>query len=407
MDPLVSKQGLWTLSQDEFRALPEAANFRWTSSNRESARAVGSDLRIFALPLVEAVARFEEGHLAQITATIYARGDLGDLPKEQFTALLTTVSTQITKAVQVKYEERGKDASNAVRAMGLVWKTPASSYLLEYSFTREVKSRGEPFRAEFIRLSITPPEQVSRLIGASSSTLQQKFDGRSHVKRDTASGDVFIPDVPMVDQGEKGYCAVACAERVMRYYGIRVDENELAQAANSDSSGGTSIGEMIEALKRLGSRLRIRVRMLDQMDVRQVKALTVDYNRIARHEGKAALPEQSRVIDITATFQAMQPDILRQVRTRSKGDAVRFQSKVQSRIDEGIPLLWTVSLGILPEPGLRIQRIGGHMRLIIGYNNRTNEIIYTDSWGAGHEEKRMPLSDAWTITSGLIAIEPL
>ena len=33
--------------------------------------------------------------------------------------------------------------------------------------------------------------------------------------KDAASGDVYIQDVPMVDQGQKGYCAVACTERVV------------------------------------------------------------------------------------------------------------------------------------------------------------------------------------------------
>jgi hypothetical protein len=47
------------------------------------------------------------------------------------------------------------------------------------------------------------------------------------------------------------------------------------------------------------------------------------------------------------------------------------------------------------------------MRLIIGYNTKTQEVLYTDSWGAGHELKRMAAADAWTITTGLTSVEPL
>jgi hypothetical protein len=47
------------------------------------------------------------------------------------------------------------------------------------------------------------------------------------------------------------------------------------------------------------------------------------------------------------------------------------------------------------------------MRFIIGYNSTTREIVYSDSWGRGHEEKRMPLNDAWTITTGLSSLQPL
>jgi hypothetical protein len=47
------------------------------------------------------------------------------------------------------------------------------------------------------------------------------------------------------------------------------------------------------------------------------------------------------------------------------------------------------------------------MRLIIGYNTKTQEILYTDSWGEGHELKHMKADDAWTITSTLTVIEPM
>ena len=47
-----------------------------------------------------------------------------------------------------------------------------------------------------------------------------------------------------------------------------------------------------------------------------------------------------------------------------------------------------------------------HMRIITGYNTKTGEIIYSDSWGAEHEKKVMKPEDAWGITVNLIALEP-
>ena len=82
------------------------------------------------------------------------------------------------------------------------------------------------------------------------------------------------------------------------------------------------------------------------------------------------------------------------------------RTSVHDLIDQGTPGLWSVILGIVPEK-LKIRGIAGHMRLIIGYNDDTKEILYSDSWGPGNELKRMPLDDAWTITTGLNAIEPL
>ncbi len=107
-----------------------------------------------------------------------------------------------------------------------------------------------------------------------------------------------------------------------------------------------------------------------------------------------------------AIYAAMRPDLLKEARTHNQADVDRFQQLVQDHIDQGIPILWSVILGIVPET-MAPKVVAGHMRLIIGYNAGTNEILYTDSWGPGHELKRMPAADAWTITIGLDTIEPI
>jgi hypothetical protein len=44
--------------------------------------------------------------------------------------------------------------------------------------------------------------------------------------------------------------------------------------------------------------------------------------------------------------------------------------------------------------------------MIIGYNTEANKILFSDSWGAGHELKRMDLADAYDVTVGLYAVTP-
>ena len=75
------------------------------------------------------------------------------------------------------------------------------------------------------------------------------------------------------------------------------------------------------------------------------------------------------------------------------------------KVDEGIPLLWSLQVGIIKERGIP-QAGGGHMRLIIGYNEESDQLIYTDSWGAGHEFKKMSFPDAFTASMNLITIKP-
>lgn len=408
LDALFARERLWSTSPAEFEQLEAARAFRWTSQVKDSARAGEMELDLFGLPIVEAVARFREDRLVELTAVIYARGDAGSVSREQFERIVKKSIDAVSEFTGAKFTPRGKDAGNAVKAEGVMWRTPQGNFLLEYSFTREVKSRDIPFRAEFVRLEVTSPQQTLNLLTTARTTTPGRFTGASNLKRDMASGDVLINGIPMVDQGQKGYCAVACTERVMRYYGVQVDANEIAQIANSDAERGTSADAMFDAIKKLGARLRVRVRPIEQPSVREIISLIGDYNRAAKKGDRAPqIADPGHMIDVGAVYRQMQVEVLRDVRTKNKSDVSRFQRAVQGSIDKGEPLLWSVILGFVPETPALPQASGGHMRLIIGYNNKTQQIMYTDSWGAGHELKRMSLEDAWTITTGLTSIQPM
>ena len=211
----------------------------------------------------------------------------------------------------------------------------------------------------------------------------------------------------MVDQGQKGYCVVASAERVLRYYGAEVDQHELAQIADSDGSKGTSPDAMFESMKKLTARFGVKTKSLYDWNVADFLKLLDEYNR-ATKRGKLA-PEISLsgpIIDVGKCFDQMNPAIYQEVRLKKTADFGKFQREIQRSIDEGIPLLWSVRLGFVPEKDIP-QASGGHMRLIIGYNTATKEIVYSDSWGMGHEQKRLPADEAWTITNGLYSLQPI
>jgi len=81
---------------------------------------------------------------------------------------------------------------------------------------------------------------------------------------------------------------------------------------------------------------------------------------------------------------------------------------IRRSIDDGIPLLWGLEVGRFEEdPPLKMQTSGGHMRMIIGYNDRANRLIFSDSWGAGHEFKSMDASEAYRATHGLFSMKPI
>ena len=78
--------------------------------------------------------------------------------------------------------------------------------------------------------------------------------------------------------------------------------------------------------------------------------------------------------------------------------------RVKSSVDKGIPLVWSVYF-CSPWDGGSSFGIG-HLRLIVGYNEEKNEIIYSDTWGLKHKYKHAPLHEAFIVTSFCTCLVP-
>lgn len=401
LDSIFSEASPWEITADNFLQQNHEAGFRWLSATHDAVQSNRKGLTLFDLPVNQAMAQFTAGKISGVSVLFYNRGDAGEIPQTQFEALEARCEKTLSDLTKTTPVARGRDPRNAVKAAGLVWKTGTSEFLLEYSVT---KTAVISYRAEFIRLTVTPPEKPKSLLETSqaASLAPVKFNGPAHVKKEPG-GDVCIDDIPMVDQGQKGYCVVATAERVMRYYGVRVDEHELAQIANTSATKGTSNEVMLESLQKLCNRLRVKTRSV--VDTKRLKTVIDEYNRTAQ-KGKRASEINPNVQNLTEIYQQMDSNLLREALTKNPAEMDRVFKLIQRHVDTGIPLLWSVMIGVLPQPQ-DPKGFGGHTRLIIGYNAQNREIIYSDSWGIGHEKKRMPLADAWTMTIGINTIEPL
>jgi hypothetical protein len=409
LDEILLRPNAWASTPQELEPALRNLRFEWTSANQDMARSSLPGLEFQKRSLNEVILSFSKGKLAAARLVYYNRRDAGTLREDQFEELLSGITRELSALTGRQPADRGRDAGGAVKAQGRIWDTGQSRYLLEWSVTKGSHLRGIPFRAEFIRLIVGPGVALPAAIGAVSVTsreLVKRFVGRDHVER-LPGGDIKLKGVPMVDQGEKGYCVVASVERVLRYYGASVDQHELAQIANSDAIAGTSMAAMLASLKRLTARLGVKVRSLYEWDIRDFLKMLEDYNRATRR-GRLApeIKPPGAMTDGDSCFSQMRADVLKEARMKSSADFGRFKRDIQRGIDEGIPLLWSVRLGLVREKEIP-QASGGHMRIILGYNTTTNEILYSDSWGLGHEEKRMPIDDAWTITIGLSSLQPI
>ena len=424
----------WLVSPTVWQTAPEqvpngrAMGLHWVSNAHDAARTDKASLRLRDLPVAETIIRFSPAAdgktvVSVVQVSIYNRGDAGDLDQKKFDALVEQAKNTLNTLTGVRPTDRGVDNTSAVQSKGLVWTTPASRFLLEWSATPENKVQGVEYRAEFLRLKVTPAldqpktalEQMRAASGppatASKAVTVRAADLPARVVKETDGGE-WLPKIPMVDQGQKGYCVTAATERVLRYYGVDVDQNELAQIANTATTGGTSTAEMVAALRKLAGRFRVNVVTEDEMTYPTFMQEINDYNRVARNAPKSAnatlIDARGNSLSYDTVINQMNGEILREARTKlNPANVTKFERDIQGHIERGIPLLWSVSLGLLPEEKLPPQTRGGHMRLIIGYNSKTKEVYYSDTWGLGHELKKMPLADAWTMTDGLFTLEPI
>tara|TARA_E500000178_G_scaffold156734_1_gene156526 strand:+ start:2892 stop:4256 length:1365 start_codon:yes stop_codon:yes gene_type:complete len=183
------------------------------------------------------------------------------------------------------------------------------------------------------------------------------------------NGDTIIQNIPMIDQGPKGYCSPATWERYLRYFDIPADMYLIAVAANTSPGGGTYPHLIKQAMEPLLSA----------------------YGR--------DLIDLERDMDI---------------------------KEIAKQIDRGLPIMWSfwstpgfqtvanhnhaLRSGLEPEEpdldleALEFRRGGGHICMIIGYNLQQRELCISDSWGADYTERWVPMQQMFKARTTQLSI---
>lgn len=383
LDFLLAGTGVWALTPEDLErrfavhGLKDQIFFQWLDTARSRARFtrkpfsnVSNALSLFGgqVQAQEANLDFEDGRLARITLSIYNRGDSGELTVPEFEKRIQTTGRQLGQRLGVAPKPQTAAPAAAVKTTGWQWTAPAAVALMEHNDIQARAAKGASRQPEFLRLKLAPPGNRDWSMGAtavgSSVTTVTRGSLLKNVRK-SEDGAVFINGVPMVDQGDKGYCVVASCQRLFEYYQIACDQHELAQLVGTTAERGTNSRLMEAGLNKIDSKFKTRFKAL-----------------------------------ISPGMDA---------RDRQRLDQDRFFKMVRDSVNEGIPLLWTLQLGLAPEdPPLSAsgQVTGGHMRLIIGYDEKAGDILFTDSWGAGHEKKRMTVTGAFASTDGLYVLTP-
>ena len=328
----------------------------------------------------------DNGPTQSVVIMVYNKGDDSAIDRDSYMDVLKETTNTLNELMQTKGKSRkASKKDTGVSLKTWVWENEGTFVRLDASYTGGKKD----FEAEFIRLKMGPDKET--VVGGGANDTAKRNDLKSNVQREEESGDVWI-SIPMVDQGEKGYCVPATVARVFSYYGMDgVDQHALAQLCDSSGDDGTSCAAMQEALESISRKFHIRMQMLEGKNIDSVVMNYIaDYNKAA----KKLKRQQATPMDWIEVCRD------RQVLLAARGNkkyVKKWFAPIKKSIDVGVPVLWSVELGIFPEQGAQ-QPSGGHMRLIVGYNEEDGTIYYSDSWGAGHEKKSMRADYAAAMT---------
>jgi hypothetical protein len=386
LDPLLSVPANWEMTPDSFEekyTQDKNRNFVWLNSDRTRAKLsrklygnVVINLTAFGgkVPVQEAIIDFMDGKLNLVTLSIYNRGDAESITEADFTERFTTSGKAVGETLGTAPRRKDAKPGSGLLTAGYSWYSAKTGVaLLEHN--EKAMDGGD---REFLRLRMARPgakgSLATSLTHSRGGAAVRQGDLPDNLKK-SDNGDIFISTLPMVDQGDKGYCVVATVQRVFEYYGIGADMHQIAQIAEADPQRGTSTLTMAKELDKIDYRFRTRLDTIGMADGGG-RLTSVEVKKGEYYVGDPV-------------------------------DERKFLKEIRSHIDSGLPLLWSLELGRFPEkPQLNPQASGGHMRLIIGYNDEENEIIFSDSWGAGHEMKRIKMSHAYAATRGLFVLKP-
>ena len=414
---LFSNKDAWT-GKAEFFAVEHAKDgFAFASEDRTIVNCLKHDTCTWhGLKVWEAKVYFDKGgeeeRISRVELSLYNRGDAGIAVMD--VAALKEEIAEVAKKLDPATKKANPEKTT-LRNGGVQYRRrfdstdPTGELVWGLSAADANRNRA----VEYLRLTLTPKGEVKSKRGAAAKK-PAGAAGKARIKDNVTkspNGDVFIDNVPMVDQGQKGYCAAAVSERVLRYYGNQIDEHEIAQQAGTQAQGGTNVEKMKETVTVIGEKNGLGFQSIVSMSagIGDLEDEVARYNKAAKAEKKPELSlaqfTRGNMIYISEMRAAMEPKVVYRMRQKD-ARLKKFSSGIRQQVNAGIPVFWGVTLGIFPERGVNPQSVGGHMRLIIGYNDKKKEILYTDTWGEGHELKRMPEDWAFTITHDAFFLKP-
>ena len=187
----------------------------------------------------------------------------------------------------------------------------------------------------------------------------------------------MIRNIPMVNQGPKGYCVPATMERYLRYMNIRADMYTLAMAGSTSIGGGTTLQSIIDGTSSYVRRSSRKMETIRQdIEIKDIRKY-ID-------QGQPLM----WAMYSTEAYNEL-ADTITLKRTQTK-DPKEWKSKLR-QLDRD-------------NQGLKREKSRAHICMIVGYNDETGEIAVSDSWGPTYELRWIPAEQARRVTQGTFYI---
>ncbi len=303
----------------------------------------------------------KNGKVAQVDMVFFNKGD--SATGKKWTSKLQREMKKQWDAIEASLDsfagksEKGTWGDGRIKNKAQIWK------FQNYVFSLEVKPK------EFIILHITNLAAKK----SSKAGVTDDFNGKVNVVKEN-NGDVWIKNIPMVNQGAKGYCVPATIERCLKYYAIpNVDMHKIAAVCKTSIGGGTTMDNVMQNFRKVCSTFKLKMQ--------NVRSLSM--NSISNMVDKG-IPICWTMFSTDQYYQRMVSNTVKRKNTNFDAycDEIKKQDKIKKISD------------------------GAHICLIIGYNKTSKELAVSNSWGDNYEITWVRFEDAKIVSRGLFVINP-
>ena len=193
------------------------------------------------------------------------------------------------------------------------------------------------------------------------------------------NGDVIIGNIPMIDQGPKGFCVPATYARVLLYAGVPADLYLLALLGKTGIGGGTYISSMENSARALAATYGRSITSVSP---------SLDLPKLESYFKRGIPLTWALFVD-----EDINRDLTLRMKKRPGADPVEWAKILEPKKKAA--------------RNLRKNPRNGHVCLLIGGNRRTGELATSDSWGPEFAERWITVEETRALSQGdLGAIVP-